>query len=73
MSGYCKLQTLIASKADIDDFEAHLFILPLKTNPTITELDLSNNKIGTSENLNTVLPDIITGHEVNNFVLYRES
>lgn len=35
----------------------------LKCNKNLKELDLSNNKIGSAESLNTVMPDIVTGGE----------
>lgn len=59
----CPLERLTLKKADVDDFECHKFVDAIKTNTTIKELDLSNNKIGSAENLNTVMPDLVTGGE----------
>lgn len=59
----CPLQRLIMCKADVDDFECEAFIESVKQNKSIKELDLSNNLIGQAENLNTVMPDLITGGE----------
>lgn len=59
----CPLERLILRNADVDDYECSQFIEALKQNPRLTELDLSSNKIGSAENLNTVMPDIITGGE----------
>jgi Leucine-rich repeat (LRR) protein len=54
---------LILQKSDIDDSECHMFVEALKENTSLLELDLSNNKIGQAETLNTVQPDYITGGE----------
>ena len=35
----------------------------IKENKSLVELDLSSNKIGSAENLNTVMPDLVTGGE----------
>jgi Ran GTPase-activating protein (RanGAP) involved in mRNA processing and transport len=59
----CPLQTLILNAADVDDFECAGFIDAVKQNKSLREVDLSGNLIGKSENLNTVMPDIITGGE----------
>ena len=59
----CSLQMLVLSKADVDDFECERFVSVIKSNKSLTHLDLSYNKIGASENLNTVMPDMITGSE----------
>jgi hypothetical protein len=59
----CPLQTLILNAADVDDFECAGFIEAVRQNKSLRELDLSGNLIGKSENLNTVMPDIITGSE----------
>ena len=40
----------------------------IKNNKSLVELDLSNNKIGSAENLNTVMPDLVTG--VSHFLIY---
>jgi Ran GTPase-activating protein (RanGAP) involved in mRNA processing and transport len=63
VSSTCTLKTLILNAADVDDFECAGFIDAVRQNTSLRELDLSGNLIGKSENLNTVLPDIITGSE----------
>jgi Ran GTPase-activating protein (RanGAP) involved in mRNA processing and transport len=59
----CPLKKLILQKADVDDDEARDFVQALEHNTNLEELDLSENLVGSSENLNTVLPDITTGGE----------
>lgn len=59
----CPLERLLLNSADVDDFECGRFIEAVKQNRSLRELDLSSNKIGTAENLNTVMPDIVTGGE----------
>lgn len=59
----CPLQRLLLSNADVDDHECSNFVEAIKTNMELKEIDLSNNKIGSAENLNTVYPDLITGGE----------
>ena len=43
--------------------ECERFVCAVKGNKNLQELDLSNNKVGQAENLNTVMPDLITGGE----------
>lgn len=62
-SDSCPLERLILRSADVDDYECKKFIEAIKLNNSLRELDLSNNKIGAAENLNTVMPDIVTGGE----------
>jgi hypothetical protein len=59
----CPLERLVLTKADIDDFECERFLAAIKGNKVLTELDLSNNLLGSAENLNTVMPDLITAGE----------
>ncbi len=59
----CPLRTLIISKADVDDFEGERFVSGLLKNRHLKELDLSHNKLGTAETLNTVMPDLTTAPE----------
>jgi hypothetical protein len=59
----CTLKRLVMQRADVDDFEGERFITALQQNTTLTELDLSNNKLGSAETLNTVMPDITTAPE----------
>lgn len=57
------LKRLVMRKADVDDNECARFIECLHTNKNLTDLDISNNILGSSENLNTVMPDLTTGAE----------
>lgn len=59
----CPLQTLVLHHADVDDFEGERFVNALAGNTSLTEVDLSFNKIGSAENLNTVYPDLVTATE----------
>jgi len=59
----CPLERLVLTKADIDDFECERFLAAIKGNQVLNELDLSNNLLGSAENLNTVMPDLITAGE----------
>mmetsp|Transcript_26381 Transcript_26381/g.39138 ORF Transcript_26381/g.39138 Transcript_26381/m.39138 type:complete len:1369 (+) Transcript_26381:243-4349(+) len=59
----CPLKKLNLRKADIDDFEGQMFVAALEHNKVLEDLDMSQNLIGRSENLNTVMPDIVTGSE----------
>lgn len=59
----CPLQTLTLHHADVDDFEGERFVNALASNTSLTEVDLSFNKIGSAENLNTVYPDLTTATE----------
>ncbi|KAJ1393741.1 hypothetical protein B484DRAFT_408123 [Ochromonadaceae sp. CCMP2298] len=59
----CPLERLVLRSADVDDFECERFVEAIKQNRSLVELDLSNNLIGSAENLNTVMPDLITGGE----------
>ena len=59
----CPLKRLVMRKSDVDDNECARFIECLHTNKNLTDLDISNNILGSSENLNTVMPDLITGAE----------
>jgi hypothetical protein len=59
----CPLIRLILEKADVDDDECRDFVQALHHNVNLRELTLNDNKVGSSENLNTVMPDIVTGGE----------
>ena len=59
----CTLRRLVMSKADVDDGECNEFMSALQINKSVTELNLSQNLIGASENLNIVKPDLVTGGE----------
>ena len=69
----CPLTTLGLSNGDVDDGECFRFIEALATNNTLTNLDLSNNLIGSDENLNVVNPDLITGGEAIAAMLASEN
>ncbi|KAF1317896.1 Leucine-rich repeat-containing protein, partial [Globisporangium splendens] len=62
-SATCALQSLKLSHADVDDTELAPFAKALHTNKPLQTLDLSNNLIGSTENVNVVWPSIITGGE----------
>jgi hypothetical protein len=59
----CPLIRLTSRHADIDDFECERFVAALHGNLVLKDLDLSHNIIGGAENLNTVMPDVVTGGE----------
>jgi hypothetical protein len=59
----CSLKRLILQKADVDDDECRDFVSSLFLNRNLEEIDLSENLVGSSENLNTVMPDLTTGGE----------
>jgi Leucine-rich repeat (LRR) protein len=59
----CTLERLILNNADVDDYECERFVEAIKDNKSLLELELSHNKIGSAENLNTVMPDLVTGGE----------
>lgn len=59
----CLLQRLIMQQADVDDFEGESFVTGLLSNTCLTELDLAHNKLGSAEQLNTVMPDLTTAPE----------
>lgn len=59
----CSLQSLKLARADVDDGELAAFTRALHSNKSLLSLDVSNNLVGSSENLNVVRPSIITGGE----------
>lgn len=59
----CPLRKLILKSADVDDFECDRFVRAWATNRNLREVDLSENLLGSAENLNTVAGDIKTGGE----------
>ena len=63
VSSICTIQYLVMEKSDIDDHEAAAFMSAFEKNNTVTELNLSRNRIGELEVLNFVQPDFITGGE----------
>lgn len=69
----CPLQLLVLRCANIDDAECERFVSALMTNRCLQSLDLSENLVGASENLNTVLPDLVTGGEALGSLLRSEN
>jgi Ran GTPase-activating protein (RanGAP) involved in mRNA processing and transport len=69
-SNTCPLKTLIMQQSDVDDFEGLRFVNQLMNNHTITELDLSDNKIGSAETMRSSIPDLVTCAEA--FAEYLE-
>ena len=68
-SSSCPIVKLKLQSADIDDTECDKFITAIKHNTTIKELDMSRNKIGISESLNSIQPEFRTGAEaLGNFL-----
>lgn len=59
----CSVEKLTMQRADVDDFECERFVSAIGMNKSLVNLDLSYNLIGGAENLNTVMPDLITGGE----------
>lgn len=59
----CPLETLVLQQSDIDDFEGERFVRDLYENCSITDLDLSENKIGQAENMRTIIPNLVTCSE----------
>ena len=59
----CSISDLVLSHADVDDSEVLGFTEALKTNRSLTSLNMSNNLLGNSESLNIVQPDLLTGGE----------
>ncbi|RYH14419.1 hypothetical protein EON65_33630 [archaeon] len=75
VSANCPLERLILNAADVDDYECQRFVDAIQQNKSLRELDLSNNKVGMAENLNTVMPNIVTGNYYSciymHFVLWQ--
>jgi hypothetical protein len=59
----CPLVKLIMQRADVDDGEGEAFVTAMSNSKTLKYLDLSQNKLGAAENLNTVMPDLVTAPE----------
>lgn len=62
-SSMSTIEHLILEKSDIDDNEAASFMSALEKNKSVTNLNLSRNRIGEAEALNFVQPDFKTGGE----------
>ena len=59
----CPLVKLVMQNADVDDFEGEAFVTAMSNSKNLKYLDLSANKLGHAENLNTVYPDLTTAPE----------
>lgn len=61
----CSIIKLVMQSADVDDFECARFVLALQNNPSsrLQELDLTRNLLGAAEELNTVMPELVTAGE----------
>lgn len=64
VSSKCPLERLILNGADVDDYECQRFVEAIQQNKSLKELDMSSNKVGMAENLNTVMPDLVTGTQI---------
>lgn len=62
-SSGCTLRKLVLHHADVNDAEADDFITALKSNKSLTHLDMSHNLLGTAEAQNAVNPDVVTAGE----------
>lgn len=56
----CSLKKLTLNHADVDDYEAERFVTALRTNGSLTYLDLSNNLLGAAEGLSSVKNETTT-------------
>ena len=59
----CSLRILCMENADIDDFECGDLMEALKINKSLKSLDLKDNLLGEKEQLNVVMPELLTGGE----------
>lgn len=61
----CPLVKLVMRNADVDDFECTRFITAIKENKEtkLQELDLTQNLLGSAEQLNVVMPELTTAGE----------
>jgi hypothetical protein len=61
----CPIIKLVMQSADVDDFECARFVLALQNNRSsrLQELDLTRNLLGAAEELNTVMPELVTAGE----------
>jgi len=59
----CPILKLTLQAADVDDGECFRFVQALSTNQNLKELDLSHNKLGSSEAMKTVMNNVPTGGE----------
>ena len=61
----CPIVKLVMRNADVDDFECSRFVTSLKDNPNtkLQELDLTQNLLGSAEQLNVVMPELTTAGE----------
>jgi len=61
----CPLVKLVMRNADVDDYECTRFITAIKDNKgtKLQELDLTQNLLGSAEQLNVVMPELTTAGE----------
>ena len=61
----CPIIKLVMQSADVDDFECARFVLAIQNNSStkLQELDLTRNLLGAAEELNTVMPELVTAGE----------
>ena len=59
----CALKSLSMEHADVDDFECGDMMIAMEKNTSLLTLDLKDNLIGEKEQLNVVMPELITGGE----------
>ena len=71
----CPIIKLVMQAADVDDFECARFVLALQNNPSskLQELDLTRNLLGAAEELNTVMPELVTAGEAFAELLEHEN
>ena len=71
----CPIIKLVMQSADVDDFECARFVLALQNNPSskLQELDLTRNLLGAAEELNTVMPELVTAGEAFAELLEHEN
>ncbi|GMH77693.1 hypothetical protein TL16_g07497 [Triparma laevis f. inornata] len=60
---HCDLKVLVMEHSDIDDFECGDLMDALKVNKSLRSLDLQDNLLGEKEQLNVVMPELLTGGE----------
>jgi len=61
----CPLVKLVMRNADVDDYECTRFVTAIKDNKCtkLQELDLTQNLLGSAEQLNVVMPELTTAGE----------
>eukprot|EP00605_Chrysophyceae_sp_TOSAG23-4_P001328 GSChrysophyteH1.ASY1.ANO1.1445.1 assembled CDS len=61
----CPIERLVMRNADVDDFECERFVTAIRNNTksNLKEVDLSQNLLGSAEQLNVVMPELTTAGE----------